>query len=303
MRALRWIAVTVFVWALVAPATANANGGAFIDFRGGGSGSHHLIGDPVTGVTYVAVPKDKQDLFERGPFYAFLLREGAFLTEGRPIPADAIRLGTFTFAKTRDGSFALRTSFTVPSVPGGFYSVQLCNDPCTISGFRESLSGDLSIVATEREADLLRDLARQDGRMWRLRRDVRQAGRANEELQTTIDTLQAERDTLASEVDRLETESTAAVAAAAEPSEGRPLVDAWALVAVGAALIVALLAIALAVVFGRRHARFVAPETPETPEGLEPDLHARVGSNGNGEAGADSRNGQARRKVDEPAAR
>ena len=91
----------------------------------------------------------RRGIFERGPFHLFVA-PGAPLREGRPIPAAAIRLGTFTVEPVEDGYVELRALPSSPDLSAGFHSVQLCNDPCTVAGFRDQLFGAISVVATAR---------------------------------------------------------------------------------------------------------------------------------------------------------
>jgi hypothetical protein len=244
---------------LVLPAQiAAADGGAYIEF----DQTHYLAGtDPARGVAYVAIPEARQDLLERGPFYVYIVPRG-WIREGRPLPEGTIRVGTASIHQESRTGFRITTSFTVPDVPGDLYTIQFCNEPCTISGFRESLSGQISIVQTLREANLLNEQQRLFGKNWHLRRQVRKANREAEELHVTIDSLTSERDDLAREVDELES----AIARAEQTSDegGRPLVEGWALVAMGIAVVVALTSVALALVFARRRRsdeRLVIPDT------------------------------------------
>ncbi|MGH2528395.1 MAG: hypothetical protein ACRDH0_03495 [Actinomycetota bacterium] len=253
MRALRWFVVSAVIGAVLAiPTGATANGGAYIDF----DRTHYLPGETVIGETYVYVPERKQGLLERGPFYAYVLPRGTSIREGRPIPGSAIRVGTFSIEKERREEFELRVSFTVPDLAGDFYSIMACNDPCTISGFREPLTGTISVVRTVREGQLISQQWRLEGRIYGLRRDVRKADRSNEELQAQLETSELERSNLATQVDRLELEL--AGAAAAEEPATRPLIDSWA------AIVVALLALAGALAIRRlRSARILVPDTIE----------------------------------------
>lgn len=227
------------------PSVALGNGGAYIEF----DGTHHLPGEQVTGEVYVSLSAKQRDLLDRGPFYAYLLPGNASIREGSPVPADAIRVGTF--AVTEDGNDTeLGVTFTVPEVVGDYYQVGLCNDPCTVAGFGEPVSGSVSIVATAREASLLTDNGRLHTQVSRLKRDVRRAEKAAEDQATVasadFDESEASRLSLAGRVQALEAE-LADVLAAAEEAAGRPLIDPWA----AAAVAVALLALA-AVATGRR---------------------------------------------------
>jgi hypothetical protein len=140
------------------------------------------------------------------------------LEEDRPLPNGVIRVGTFSIEHENGKSFELRVSFTVPDLPGAFYSIAFCNDPCTISGFREPLTGVVSIVRTAREGHLLTEQSRLDSRIFGLRHQLRKAERAGEELRAQLFASEAERQRLSSELSRLEDELTAPLP---RPRQGR----------------------------------------------------------------------------------
>jgi hypothetical protein len=246
MRARTAILTAMVVAIGLAPGVASANGGAYIEF----DGTHHLPGEQVMGEVYVSIPKGDRDLLARGPFYAYLLPGNAFIEEGRPLPDGAIRVGTFTVEP--DGmQTELRVSFTVPDVVGDYYQVGLCNDPCTVSGFGETVSGSVSIVATAREGKLLDQNSKLHARASGLERDVRKAEKAAEEqgavASSALAESEASQQALTSQVRSLETDLSDARASAAEAS-GRPLLDPWA----AAAIAVSLVAIAWALAWRRR---------------------------------------------------
>lgn len=254
--ALRWLTVATVVGAVFSvPGAAAADGGSYIEL----DRTHYLAGETAVGRAYVSVPERKQDLFLRGPFYAFVVPKGAAIREGRPIPDGVIRVGIFSVAPERGKSFELRVSFTVPDLPGAFYSIAFCNDPCTITGFREALTGVISIVETVREGQLLTEQSRLDARIFGLRHHLRKAERAGEELQAQLEESEAERSRLASEVGRLEDQ----LAAPAESPQARSLIDPWA----GLVLVIALLGVAGALAIRRRRpAKIVVPDTIEELE-------------------------------------
>jgi hypothetical protein len=271
MRARRWIVVGFVLGACLAmPLEAAADGGAFIEFRGGSGsgagGTHFLPGDAATGISYVSVPERWQDLLGRGPFYVYVVPNG-FIREGRPLPEGAIRVGTATIEHDFRTTFLIRMSFEVPDVPGDTYNIQFCNEPCTVSGFREPLTGSMSIVQTTREARLLNEQQKLWGRNWSLQRQVRKANRANEGLTAALEQSDRSNIELTAEIGRLESALADATntdpATGASPVEsGRPLVEAWALLGIVIALLVALVSIALGLIFTRRHAaRIVVPDT------------------------------------------
>lgn len=237
MRGRRtFLAMATMGAVLSTPVGAAANGGAYLDF----DRTHYLPGSGGHASTYVSVPERKESLFDRGPFHLFALPDGMRLQEGRPIPAEAVRLGTFTIEEEK-GSYELAADFTVPGIASGFYDVFLCNDPCTLMGFREPLSGSISVVATEREAALLNENTRLHGRMWGLRSQVRKAERDVKRLEGHIAFATSERGRMGAEIERLEEQLAAArrkVAAAADRAPYGP----WTLAAVlGVVLIAAAL--------------------------------------------------------------
>jgi hypothetical protein len=272
MRAFRWLSVATLVGVLLAiPVAAGADGGSYIEL----DRTHYLPGERAVGIAYVFVPERKQVLFERGPFYAFLARNVDTIREDRPLPDGVIRVGTFSIEHEKGKSFELRISFTVPDLPGAFYSIAFCNDPCTISGFREPLTGVVSIVQTAREGHLLTEQSRLDSRIFGLRHQLRKAERAAEKLREQLFASEAERRRLSSEVSRREDE----LAATASPETGSAI-DGW--VAGGLALLLALLSLAGAfAIRRRRHAKIIVPDTIEELEHAarlsEPDgrLHQR----------------------------
>jgi len=242
------------------PSTASANGGAYLEL----DRTHYLPGETAVAAALVQIPERRQDLLDRGPFYAFVVPYGADLREGRPIPDRAIRVGTFQVTEGKRGVFELRASFTVPGLPGDRYRVALCNEPCTISGFAEPLSGEISIVGTEREADLLTANARLGGRVLGLRRQLRKAEKELEWLRTQLDLTAAEGSELRTRVDDLEERLRARPAAVrAQPGSTRPLLDPWSAVA----LTIAVVVLAALLYLGRRRSTRI--RVPDTIEELE----------------------------------
>jgi MYXO-CTERM domain-containing protein len=249
----RWIGAAVLVGATFAGApAASADGGAYLDL----DRTHYLVGQTARVEGYVSIPRAKQDLIERGPFYVFVVPPRTALTEGRPIPAEAVRASIVSIEHERGRTFELRGSFVVPELAGRSYGLSVCNDPCTISGFREPLTGTISIVATAREGELLTEVSRLNGRNWGLRRQVRKAERANLEIRALLTDAEIARSALASRVRELE--SIGQQVPPATPP--RPLLPGWSAVFLG----VGLLVLALALVIRRR--RRLDPGLPEPIE-------------------------------------
>jgi hypothetical protein len=233
------IAAVLIVAAFAWPSTAWADGGAYLDL----DRTHYLPGETAQFEGYVSIPRASQDLLERGPFYVFVVPPRTAVTERRPIPADAVRAGTVSIERDRGRLFELHGSFVVPELEGRSYALAVCNDPCTISGFREPLTGTISIVATAREGELLTEVSRLHGRTWSLRRQIRRAERATLEVRDQLVAAEVARSELAIRVRELE-----ANAGTPQPTDRRPLVPAWSAVVLG----VGLLGWALALVVRRR---------------------------------------------------
>ena len=191
---------------------------------------------------------------------------GPAIQEGRPLPEGVIRLGLVEFEPYGKTEFELHISFTMPDVAGAYYTVAICNDPCTISGFREPLNGPISVVHTAREGRLLNEISRRQseayGLKWKLGKAEKKVAEFEESSEAALETTLAQ----SVEISRLERELDAAnsrpAPAPATVVDDRPLVEAWALFGLGIALIVALVTMVLALVFARRSApRVIVPDT------------------------------------------
>ncbi len=254
MRALRSMLAGALIAALVAvPTIAAADGGAYIEFEH----TYAMPGDVTDGYAQVYVPERKHAILERGPFYAYLLSEGSAIREGRPLPAGAIRLGMFTIREFEPEWYRLEVAFTVPDLPGDFYTVMTCNDPCTVSGFREPLTGVLSIVGTQREARLLTAQGKLRARVGSARRDLRKSLRANEDLNAASTAREEERAGLIAQTDQLRGQLAALRAADRRRRPIVPEAGAWALA-------IALVALATAIVVRRRrrHETVIVDDAP-----------------------------------------
>ena len=229
MGAIVMGAIAMGAWS----APAVANGGAYLEF----DGTHHLVGDQVRGSVTVTVPERRLDLLDRGPFYGYLVPSGSTIVEGRAVPAGSIRVGTFEVGH-RPGGAELSIAFTVPDVEGDYYDLGLCNEPCTVAGFAEPVSGMLSIVATAREAALLTDVSKSQAQVAGLRRELRKSTRGAEDeaamAASTLAESESSRAALTEEVRSLEDE-LASARADADAASGR--IEPW--VAIVAAIIVA----------------------------------------------------------------
>lgn len=268
-RKRTYLALLTLTFLLAVPEAAAANGGAYLEL----DRQHYLPGETGTATTYVTVPERRERIFDRGPFHLFLLPDGATLREGRPIPASAVRIGTFSI-EDEGKQYELTAPFTVPQVTGAFYSLGLCNDPCTVTGFREYLSASISVVTTPREASLINENNRVWNRLYvqRFRREraARRADRFEAALDRQIAVGADERDRLTGRIEELETE----LAAAQRGVDARPLFDPWL---VGGVVTLALAAAGLT--FRRRRlVTALAPIQPASGNGSAKDGRTLVRS-------------------------
>jgi len=247
MRARRGLVIAATVGAVLwSPLAARADGGAYIAF----DRTHYLPGETATGEAYVYLEKQHQGLLDRGPFYAYLLTDGAVVRLGHAIPTGAIRVGTFSVERSRPEWFEMKVSFAVPDLAGDFYPVVACNDPCTVSGFKEPLSGLVSIVQTVREGALLTQRQQLRGRLYALRRRWKKTEKALAELNDRFVDTNRVRLTMASEMSDLQ--GRLAANGSARDRVPRPLLPTG----VGVALVLMLLMLTAAVAARRQ------PELP-----------------------------------------
>lgn len=259
----RWIGTAIIFGATLAGPSASADGGAYLDL----DRTHYVPGETARAEGYVSVPAAKQDLFERGPFYLFVVPERSSVIEGRPIPDAAVRVASFSIEEQRGTAFELHASFVVPDLAGDSYGLWVCNDPCTISGFREPLTGTISIVATAREGELLTQLNVLSRRNWSLHRQVRKAERGTDEVEAQLLDAEVARSELAIDL----REQMAADARPVSTSDRRPLIPASGATILGVGLV--MLAVAIVIRSRRRSEPIMLDPIPE-PE-RERELAAR----------------------------
>lgn len=111
-------------------------------------------------------------LIEDGPYFAYLLPGDQWIHPPR-IPEPSVALGPITITTLNGGLAAARTTFTVPDVEPGLYTVSLCNSPCRHATLGDLVGGTLRIVATRE--DVLRSelLDQVDARLARVREGLR----------------------------------------------------------------------------------------------------------------------------------
>jgi hypothetical protein len=194
-----------------------------------------------------------------GPYYAWIAQSGGRV-DVQGIPADAIRLSAFALRWTSWNFAVAHASFMMPALPSGDYTIEVCNDPCTLSGFGDFVQGWTGVVQSAEAAQLQRQRERFRSRFIHARADAAQTRREAERLQADLADSEGARSTLTARVavltDRLDSVHRPA---SASTSTGRPFVDPW----VGVLLALAALSVAATIRFRYRARRIVVPDTLE----------------------------------------
>jgi hypothetical protein len=196
-------------------------------------------------------------LRDSGPYYAWIGPErGRVDVAG--LPVGAIRLSAFELHWTSENFAVARTSFVLPPLPSGRYTIDVCNDPCRLSGFGEFVQGWTTVVQSAEAVTLARKKERIRGTLYQARQDVARARKDAESLQADLNDSEATRASLEASVAAL-TDELGSVRRRAQAASERPFVDPW----LGVLLAVAALSLAVALVIRRRATRIVVPDTPE----------------------------------------
>lgn len=265
---VRGLLVIVTVAGLVAamPVGGARAGGNWLDIRRDGGRWETWSGPFVPGTSlevratlYTPGPRASR-LRSSGPYYAWITPQHGRVDVNR-LPAGAIRLSVFDIRWTSPRSAVAHASFSLPTLPSGRYTIEVCNDPCRLSGFGEFVQGWTSVVQSAEAVTLQHQKERIRETLMNSRQDAGRARRDAESLQADLNDSEATRASLTARVAVLTDElgSARRRALAAAVTDGRPLVDPW----IGLLLAVTVLSLAGALVIRRRPGRIVVPDTPE----------------------------------------
>jgi hypothetical protein len=258
MRVTRRIAAmlggAIVATVLWTPTAAHADGGAYIELNH----TYYLTGDTAVAEAYVSIPKADQAILDRGPFFLYLLRRNMYPGAKPGIPDGSIRLGTVDVEQNGREIFELKLRFTVPQTPSGVHYLAVCNDPCTVAGFKEPLTGSMNISATAREITLQQGMADLRSKMWRVQNDLRSSDKKLDDVIAQLQAALRGNTDKAADVVELRDRLDAADATIASEST-RPLIDPWAAVLAAASLLV----LAGALVVRRRRGRSGRPQAAE----------------------------------------
>jgi hypothetical protein len=272
------LAVTVAGLSAALPAGTARAGGNWLDIRpeDAVSGRWESWSGPfVPGtalevrVTVYARDPRANRLRDSGPYYAWIAPDRGARVDLPGLPVGAMRLSVFDLHWTSEHFAVARTSFVLPSLRSGRYTIDVCDDPCRLSGFGEYVQGWTSVVQTAEAAALQRQKERLQATLYRVRRDAAGLRKDAERLHAELNDSAATRASLTARVAVLTGElGSVRRRAQAEAAESRrPLIDPW----LGTLLSACALSLAVALVIGRRRGRIVIPDTPEGLLGDELD--------------------------------
>jgi hypothetical protein len=177
------------------------------------------------------------------------------------IATDATRLSAFLLRWTSRQFAEALASFVMPALPSGNYALEVCNDPCTLSGFGDFVQGWTGVVQSTEAAQLQRQRERFRSRFIAARSDAAQTRREEERLQADLDAGEGERASLTARIAVLtdQLDSVRRRAEAATTPVNTTFVDPW----VGVLLALAALSLAAMIRLRHRARRIVVPDTLE----------------------------------------
>jgi len=268
---IRGLFVVVAVAGLIAvmPARAAMAGGNWLDIRpteGVGSAQWSPWSGPFVPGTAVEIRArvylQSEHAIGRlrtsGPYYAWIARAGGSVDD-QGIQSDAIRLSAFEVRWASRQFAVAHSSFVMPALPSGDYTIEVCNDPCTLSGFGDFVQGWTGVVQSTEAAQLQRQRERFRSRFITARSDAAQTRREAERLKADLDDSEGTRATLTARIAVLADQLDSARHSKPAPAISRPFVDPW----VGVLLGIALLSLAATIRVRYRARRIVVPDTLE----------------------------------------
>jgi hypothetical protein len=136
-----------------------------------------------------------------GPYHAYLVPGYRWFEKPGPIPGYAIPLGPIAIRPTTGNycCWVATLTFTVPEVSPGRYSIEYCNNPCTVNGIGDLMGGSFFVGDTEQEARLMGRIDRLERKveaLARTKRDLRKAMARAERLEEKAEALAQTRDDL-----------------------------------------------------------------------------------------------------------
>jgi hypothetical protein len=207
---MRWLATAVLTAAILATAGPAAAGGSWLETKD----PYYPPGSQATARGTFG-PGAYEGRVSDGPYYAYLVPGFRWFEKPGPVPDYAIPLGPITI-RPATGNYccwAASLTFTVPDLPPGRYSIDYCNDPCTVNGIGDLIGGSFWVADTQEEARLM-------ARIDRLEAKAKGLKRIKHDLRRTEAALAEAEDEQVSLINELRVAALQAASAAAR-GEGR----------------------------------------------------------------------------------
>jgi hypothetical protein len=174
MRA-RWLVPTVLVVGILSAGGPAAAGGSWLET----DEQYYPPGSPATARGTFG-PGAYEGRVSDGPYFAYLVPGFRWFEKPGSVPDYAVPLGPITIQPATGNycCWVASLTFTVPDLPPGRYSIEYCNDPCTVNGIGDLLGGSFWIADNQEEARLLARIDRLEAKaesLKRIKRDLREA--------------------------------------------------------------------------------------------------------------------------------
>jgi hypothetical protein len=174
MRA-RWLVPTVLVAGILGAGGPAAAGGSWLET----DEQYYPPGSQATAKGTFG-PGAYRGRVSDGPYYAYLVPGFRWFEKPGPVPDYAVPLGPITIRRATGNycCWVASLTFTVPDLPPGRYSIDYCNDHCTVNGIGDLLGGSFWVADTQDEARLMARIDRLEAKaesLKRIKRDLREA--------------------------------------------------------------------------------------------------------------------------------
>jgi hypothetical protein len=167
VRRARWLATATMAGAALVMATPAAAGGSWLETEE----RYYSPGDQAAASATFGSGQLNGRVAD-GPYYAHLVPGYRWFPKPGPVPDYAIPLGPIAITPATGNYCCWKAALTfkVPELSPGRYSIDYCNDPCTVDGVGDLVGGSFWIAASEEQARLLSRIERLEAKAEGLQR-------------------------------------------------------------------------------------------------------------------------------------